>query len=99
MKVSQLGLQAMDDAGIEKHGDFEIKKQRWCGQTRAIRINGWLSDLELENIHRMIDTERQIANQSTQYVEENQVEEDMITTIEENEQVGNESDKKKQCAC
>ena len=72
----------------KKHGVFEISEQRLCDQARAIRKNGWLSDLELENIRRMIDTENQIANESTQYVEENQTEEDMIRTSEGNEEIG-----------
>ena len=36
----------------------------------------------------MIDTESQIANESIQYVEENQTEEDMIRTSEGNEEIG-----------
>ena len=72
----------------KKHGVFEISEQRLCDQARAIRKNGWLSDLELENIRRMIDTESQIANESTQYVEENQTEEDMIRASEGNEEIG-----------
>ena len=72
----------------KKRGVFEISEQRLCDQARAIRKNGWLSDLELENICRMIDTESQIANESTQYVEENQTEEDMIRASEGNEEIG-----------
>jgi len=37
----------------KKHGIVEITEQRLCDQARAIRKNGWLSDLELENIRRM----------------------------------------------
>ena len=54
--------------------------------------HGWLSDLELENIRRMIETESHIANESTQYVEENQTEEDMTRQSEGNEEIGNEPD-------
>ena len=71
----------------KKHGVFEISEQRLCNQARAIRKNSWLSDLELENSRRMIDTENQIANESTQYVEENQTEEDIIRTSEGNEEI------------
>ena len=39
-------------------------------------------------MRRMIDTESQIANESTQYVEENQTEEDMIRASEGNEEIG-----------
>ena len=74
----------------KEHGVFEISEQRLCNQARAIRKNGCLSDLELENIRRMIGTEGQIANDSTQYVEENQTEEDMIRTSEGNEEIGSE---------
>ena len=76
----------------KKHGIFEITEQRSCDQARAIRKNGWLSDLELENIRRTIDTKSQIANESTQYVEENQTEEDMIRPSEGNEEIGIEPD-------
>ena len=72
-------------------GVFEITEQRLCDQARAIRKNGWLSGLELENIRRMIDTENQIVNESIQHAEENQTEKDMIRTIEGNVQIGNES--------
>ena len=72
-------------------GVFEITEQRLCDQARAIRKNGWLSDLELENIRRMIDAENRIVNESIQHVEENQTEKDTIRTIEGNEQIGNES--------
>ena len=71
----------------KKHGVFEISEQRLCDQARAIRKNSWLSDLELENSRRMIDTENQIANESTQYVEENQTEEDIIRTSEGNKEI------------
>ena len=77
---------------MEKHGVFEITEQRLCDQARAIRKNGWLSDLELENIRRMIEAESHIANESTQYVEENQTEEDMMKQNEGNEEIGNEPD-------
>ena len=31
---------------------FEITEQRLADQTRAIRLNGWLSEIELEEIQR-----------------------------------------------
>ena len=37
----------------KEHGVSEINEQRLCDQARAIRKNGWLSDLELQNIRRM----------------------------------------------
>ena len=63
-----------------------------CDQARAIRKSGWPSDLELENIRRMIETECHIVNESTKYVEENLTEEDMIMQNEGNEEIGNEPD-------
>ena len=63
-----------------------------CDQARAIRKNGWLSDLEFENIRRMVETESHIASESTQYVEENRTEEDMMRQNEGNQEIGNEPD-------
>ena len=40
-------------------GMFECTEQRACDQARAIRKNGWLSELELEMIKRKIDDEAQ----------------------------------------
>ena len=57
-----------------------------CDQARAIRKNGWLSDLELENIQRMIEAESEIVNESIEDVEENQTEMDIVRTSERNEQ-------------
>ena len=44
----------------KEHGVFKITGQRLCDQARAIRKNVWLSDLELENIGRMIKAEGEI---------------------------------------
>ena len=40
-------------------GMFEATEQRVCDQARAIRKNGWLSDLELEMIKRSIKEEEE----------------------------------------
>ena len=64
----------------KEHGVFEITEQRLCDQARAIRKNSWLSDLELENIRRMIDAESEIVNESIENVEENQTERDIVRT-------------------
>ena len=61
-------------------------------QARAIRKNGWLSDLELENIRRMTKAESEIVNESIKDVEENQTERDIVTTSQRNEQIGDDSD-------
>ena len=75
-----------------EHGVFEITEQRLCDQARAIRKNCWLSDLELENIQRMIEAESEIMNESIEDVEENQTERDIVRTSERNEQIGDDSD-------
>ena len=38
---------------------FESAEQRVCDQARAIRKNGWLSQLELETIKRQVEDEFQ----------------------------------------
>ena len=40
-------------------GMFESTEQRVCDQARAIRRNGWLSELELEAIKRQVEDESQ----------------------------------------
>ena len=55
----------------KEHGVFEITEQRLRDQARAIRKNGWLFDLELENIRRMIEAESELVNESIEDVEEN----------------------------
>ena len=76
----------------KQHGVSEITEQQLCDQARAIRKNGWLSDLELEDIQRMIDAESEIVNESIEDVEENQTERDIVRTREGNEQIGDDSD-------
>ena len=53
-----------------------------CDQARAIRKNGWLSDLELENIWRMTEAESEIVNESIEDVEEIQTERDIVRASE-----------------
>ena len=76
----------------KQHGVSEITEQQLCDQARAIRKNDWLSDLELEDIRRMIDAESEIVNESIEDVEENQTERDIVRTREGNEQIGDDSD-------
>ena len=38
-------------------GLFELTEQRVCDQARAIKKNGWLSQLELEAIKRQVEDE------------------------------------------
>ena len=40
-----------------ERGTFESTEQRISDQARAIRKNGWLSELELETIRRTIEQE------------------------------------------
>ena len=77
----------------KEHGVFEITEQRLCDQARAIRKNGWLPDLEFENIRRMTDAEGEIVNESIEDVEENQTERDIVRTSEGNEQIVDDLDK------
>ena len=74
----------------KEHGVCEITEQRLCDQARAIRKNGWLSDLELGNIR--MEAESEIVNESIEYVEENQTERGIVRKSERNEQVGDDSD-------
>ena len=76
----------------KEHGVFQITEQRLCNQARALRENSWLSDLEFENIRRMIEAEIEIVNESIEDVEENQTERDTVRTSEGNEQIGDASD-------
>ena len=69
-----------------------MTEQRLCDQARAFRKIGWLSDLEFENIRRMIEAESEVVNESIEYVEENQTERDILRTSERNEQIGDDSD-------
>ena len=79
----------------KEHGVFEITEKRLCDQAKAIRKNGWLSDLELENIRRMIEAESEIVNESIEDVEENQTERGIVRTSERNEQIVDDSDETK----
>ena len=77
----------------KEHGVFEITEQRLRDQARDMRKNGWLSDLELENICRIAEAESEIVNQSIEDVEENKTERDIVRASERNEQIGDDSDK------
>ena len=76
----------------KEHGVFEITEKRLCDQPRAIKKNSWLSDLELENIRRMIEAESDVVNESIEDVEENQTERGIERTTERNEQIVDNSD-------
>ena len=74
----------------KEHGVSEITEQRLCDQARTIRKNGWLSDLEVENIRRMIEAESETMNESIENMEENQTERNIVRTSERNEQIGDD---------
>ena len=38
-------------------GEFEISEQRLADQARAIKVNGWLSDIEIEELKREVNNE------------------------------------------
>ena len=76
----------------KEHRFFEINEQQLSDQARAIRKNGWLSDLVLENIRRVIEAESEIVNESIEDVEENQTERGIVRTSQRNEQIGDDSD-------
>ena len=63
-----------------------------CDQARSIRQNGWLSNLELENIRRMIEAEIEIVNGSIEDAEENQTERDIVRTSVINKEIPDDSD-------
>ena len=42
---------------MENRGLFESTEQRVCDQARAIRTNGWLSQLEWEIIEKQVEDE------------------------------------------
>ena len=41
-------------------GVFDTTEQRLADQSRAIRTNGWLSEIEMEEIQREIEREQRI---------------------------------------
>ena len=56
--------------------EHEITEPRLCDQARTFQKNGWLFDLEFENIRRMMEAESDIVNESIEDVEENRTEKD-----------------------
>ena len=77
-----------DDDGKSIRGYRQQMMQEWKKSlkspskdcVRAIRKNGWLSDLELENIQRMVEAEIEIVNESIEDVKENQTEKNIVRT-------------------
>ena len=76
----------------KEHGVFEITEERFCDQARAITKNGWLSNSELENIRRMIETESEIVNESIEDVIEDKTERNIVRKSGRNDQIGDNSD-------
>ena len=84
-------------------GLFESTEQRVCDQSRAIRKNGWLSQLELEAIKRQAEDEFQgefgedTAENEVENTVENEVEsvaEDIVNVEEVNNNVIDSDDDK-----
>ena len=80
-------IQATNNAEMEN-----TWSQRFRDQTRAIKKICWLSDLELDDIFRMIEAKNKIANENIEDVVENQTEMVIVKTSERNEQIVNDSD-------
>jgi len=74
-----------------ERGVFYISEQRLCDQARAIRKNGWLSDLELENIQRIVNAGNNEVNENIEDVEETQTENDIIEIGEGNDHMSDEA--------
>ena len=76
----------------KEEGLFELSEQKLAGQARVIRTNGWLSEVELEEIRREIETEsniqdgdlnREVTEQSTRHEDNG----DPMTRAEDSERV------------
>ena len=80
-------IQATNNAEMEN-----TWSQRFRDQTRAIKKICWLSDLELDDIFRMIEAKNKIANENIEDVVENQTEMVIVKTSERNEQIVKDSD-------
>lgn len=66
----------------EQSGEFETTEQRLVDQARHIRVNGWQSDLEMEEIQHGAEQSLNTA-QETQH-QANEVQEEIPTTQSEN---------------
>ena len=71
-------------------GGFESTEQRICDQARAIRKNGWLSELELEMIKRsVIEEEERDANNDVEDGRE-QIDNENLVDVDVEENVVND---------
>ena len=71
-------------------GMFKSTAQRVCDQARAIRKNGWLSELELEMIKRKIDDEAQNENSSQENGSQIEiVNEEMMISLDQGNYISN----------
>ena len=74
-------------------GMFESTEQRVCDQARAIRKNGWLSELELEMIKWKIDNEAQ--NEDSGHENGSQIEivkEEMLISLDQDNYISNSNE-------
>ena len=58
----------------KEEGLFELSEQKLAGQARVIRTNGWLSEIELEEIKREIVKESTEEGEVVEVVGENEIE-------------------------
>ena len=50
-------------------GVFEVTEQRLADQVRAIKVNGWLSEVEIEEIRRNIEDKQNDTNEAVITIE------------------------------
>ena len=53
----------------DEMGLFELSEQKLVGQTRVIKTNGWISELELEELNREIESENNCQSHTVTNVE------------------------------
>ena len=75
----------MYESWKSRGGDLGISEQRLCDQVRAIRKNGWLSQVEIEKIRRKV-TEDVVEESSDSVVRSDSVEESSNVSLEEEEE-------------
>ena len=52
-------------------GVFDVTEQRLADQVRAIKVNRWLSEVEIEEIHRNIKDKQNVTNEEDVITNEN----------------------------
>ena len=76
----------------DEMGLFELSEQKLVGQVRVIKTSGWISELELEELNREIESENNCQSHTVTNVE-NDVAGGTITQIERmNNETGGQSE-------